>query len=496
MIPEVLVCHDVFKKALNGGQKELEVIEAVKTGKIKGWISSLTKFSLASEFGEKVLSLLTSFREIPLRPSLIESLKAGEIDVFNVELNSARQFGLKIVITAGKLREYTEFKQYSPAEFIASLESGELKRRERIPLVDLRAQLHTIYNELDEVFTSIITHNTFAASEYVRKFEDEFANYLGVKHVILTCNGTSALMLALLALGVGSGDEVVTVPFTFVATLEAIVFTGATPVLVDIDPATYTMDPSHLRKVISHRTRAIMPVHLYGQPADMDPILEIAEKYGIKVIEDACQSHGALYKGRKTGTIGHVAAFSFYPGKNLGAWGEAGAVATNDDELAAIMRKIRDHGAEKKYFYLRKGLNLRSSNFQGAVLSVKLKYLDQWNERRRELAHLYNELLRDINGVITPYEAPYARHVYHLYVIKAQRRDLLRLHLAKRGIDTGIYYPIPLHLQKAYVDLGYIKGDFPNAENAAAHVLALPMFPELEEEEVERICSAIKEFYS
>ncbi|MCD6382741.1 MAG: DegT/DnrJ/EryC1/StrS family aminotransferase [Candidatus Hydrothermae bacterium] len=362
--------------------------------------------------------------------------------------------------------------------------------------MDLKAQLHSIYGELDTMFTDIITHNAFVAGDYVRKFEEEFAQYLGVKHVVAASSGTTALFMALLALGIGEVDEVITVPFTFVATLEAIVYTGATPVFVDIDPTTYNMDPTKLRKVITNRTRAIVPVHLYGQPADMNPILELAEKYNLKVIEDACQAHGALYRGKRAGAIGDAAAFSFYPGKNLGAWGEAGAVSTNDDQLAEKLRKLRDHGAEKKYFHLTRGLNLRTINFQGAVLSVKLKHLDSWNDRRREIAFLYNELLEDVREVITPYEATFVKHVYHLYVIRAERRDALRSFLSEKGIDTGIHYPIPLHLQKAYEDLGYVRGDFPNAEEAALSVLSLPMFPELTDDEVERVAKTIKEFYS
>ncbi|MCD6086727.1 MAG: DegT/DnrJ/EryC1/StrS family aminotransferase [Candidatus Hydrothermae bacterium] len=362
--------------------------------------------------------------------------------------------------------------------------------------MDLKAQLHTIYGELDSMFTDIITHNAFVAGDYVRKFEEEFAKYLGVKHVVTASSGTTALFMALLALGIGEGDEVITVPFTFVATLEAIVYTGATPVFVDIDPTTYNMDPAKLRKVITNRTRAIVPVHLYGQPADMNPILELAEKYDLKVIEDACQAHGALYRGKRAGAIGDAAAFSFYPGKNLGSWGEAGAVSTNNDQLAEKLRKLRDHGAEKKYFHLTRGLNLRTINFQGAVLSVKLKHLDSWNDRRREIAFLYNELLEDVKEVVTPYESTFVKHVYHLYVIRAERRDALRSFLSERGIDTGIHYPIPLHLQKAYEGLGYVRGDFPNAEEAALSVLSLPMFPELTDDEVERVAKTIKEFYS
>lgn len=496
MVPDVLVAYSVLKNYLEGGKDEAGVIDAIKEGSIKGWISSETRYRLLAERGREAEKVLKYFQEIPLRADINRGLLSREdFSMGTLEVLSAGQFGLRAVVTREKSAS-TDVPCLTPDEFLGKLRSGEITRRERIPFMDLKAQLHTIYGELDSMFTDIITHNAFVAGDYVRKFEEEFAKYLGVRHVVTASSGTTALFMALLALGIGEGDEVITVPFTFVATLEAIVYTGATPVFVDIDPTTYNMDPAKLRKVITNRTRAIVPVHLYGQPADMNPILELAEKYDLKVIEDACQAHGALYRGKRAGAIGDAAAFSFYPGKNLGSWGEAGAVSTNNDQLAEKLRKLRDHGAEKKYFHLTRGLNLRTINFQGAVLSVKLKHLDSWNDRRREIAFLYNELLEDVKEVVTPYESTFVKHVYHLYVIRAERRDALRSFLSERGIDTGIHYPIPLHLQKAYEDLGYVRGDFPNAEEAALSVLSLPMFPELTDDEVERVAKTIKEFYS
>jgi dTDP-4-amino-4,6-dideoxygalactose transaminase len=303
-------------------------------------------------------------------------------------------------------------------------------------------------------------------------------------------SGTSALHLALIAAGVGPGDEVITVPFTFVATAAAIVYTGATPVFVDIDPSTFNMDPALVEAAVTPRTKAIVPVHLYGQTADMGPILDVARRHGLLVIEDACQAHGAEYEGRRAGSLADMGCFSFYPGKNLGACGEGGAVTTNNEQFARKLRMLRDWGADRKYHHVLKGFNYRLDELQAAVLRVKLKYLEEWTEARRENATRYASLLAG-SGTEVPEEAVQRRHVYHVYAIRTAGRDALQRLLEASGIRTGIHYPIPVHLQPAYSDLGYGLGDFPESERAAREVLSLPMFPELREKEIETIAEAV-----
>jgi dTDP-4-amino-4,6-dideoxygalactose transaminase len=294
---------------------------------------------------------------------------------------------------------------------------------------------------------------------------------------------------------VGPGDEVITVPDTFIATAEAISVCGGRPVFVDIEEPTYNMDPARLEAAITPRTKAIIPVHLFGQMADMDPIMAIAHKHGLRVIEDACQAHGARYKERRAGSIGDAGCFSFYPGKNLGAYGEAGAVVTNDDEIADRIRMFRDHGQQKKYHHAMVGWNARMDGFQGAVLTVKLKYIDSWNVSRRENAATYGRFLADgADGLIPPVEADYATHIYHIYAVRVKDRDTLMDALGKKGISTGIHYPIPLHLTGAYRSLGYKEGDFPVAERCAAEFVSLPMFPELTSEQIHYVADAIKEW--
>jgi dTDP-4-amino-4,6-dideoxygalactose transaminase len=308
-------------------------------------------------------------------------------------------------------------------------------------------------------------------------------------------SGTEAIWLTLLGLGIGQGDEVITVPNTFIATAEAISFCGATPVFVDIDERTYTMNPDLLETAITPRSKAVIPVHLFGQPADMDPIMKVARSNGLFVIEDACQAHGALYKGINAGGIGDAGCFSFYPGKNLGAFGEAGAVVTNDDGLAETLRILRDHGQPRKYHHSKVGWNARMDGLQGAVLSVKLRHLSNWNESRRGNARKYNELLADLNDVVTPTEAEYAKHVYHVYAVCAQDRDRLSAALTEKDIHCGIHYPIPVHLQKAYYPLRLGKSSFPVSEKCADGFISLPMFPELTEDQIAFVAEEIKGYF-
>ncbi|NJD98895.1 DegT/DnrJ/EryC1/StrS family aminotransferase [Thermococcus sp. LS1] len=359
-----------------------------------------------------------------------------------------------------------------------------------IPFVDLRREYQAIKDEIDQAIQRVLESGWFILGKELEAFEKEFAEYIGVKHVIGVNSGSDALYLAVKALGIGKGDEVITVSHTFISTVDAIARNGAKPVFVDIDPETYTMDVSQIEKAITERTKAIIPVHLYGHPADMDPIMEIAEKYELYVIEDASQAHGAEYKGRKVGSIGHIGCFSFYPTKNLGAYGDAGAVVTNDDELAEKLRMMRNYGSPKKYYHKFIGVNSRLDEIQAAVLRVKLRHLDEWNEKRRKIAKLYNELLED-SDVITPIEKEWAKHVYHLYVIRHRERDKLQKYLTEKGIKTQIHYPVPVHLQKAYLDLG-IRVKLPVTERISREILSLPIFPYLTDAEIEKIAMVVK----
>jgi dTDP-4-amino-4,6-dideoxygalactose transaminase len=361
-----------------------------------------------------------------------------------------------------------------------------------IPLVDLRAQYLTIKSDIADAIGRVLDTGQFVLGEEVEAFEQEFAAYQGASHGIALNTGTSALHLALIAAGVGPGDEVITVPFTFVATVAAIGYVGARAVYVDIDPATFTMDVDQLEGAITSRTKAIIPVHLYGQPADMDPILEIARRHGVKVIEDACQAHGAAYKGRPVGALGDAGCFSFYPGKNLGAYGEGGMVVTDNAAMAKKIRMLRDWGQDRKYHHVLKGFNYRMEGMQGSILRVKLRHLEHWTEARRTHAVEYRRLLQN-SSVEIPAEAPYARHVYHVYAVRTKDRATLQRTLQSNGIGTGIHYPVPVHLQPAYEDAAYGPGDFPHAERAANEVLSLPMYPELSFTNVEVVGAAVKE---
>jgi dTDP-4-amino-4,6-dideoxygalactose transaminase len=361
-----------------------------------------------------------------------------------------------------------------------------------IPLVDLQAQYRSIKSEIDPAVLRVLDSAQFILGEEVAAFEREFAAYCQAGECVALNSGTSALHLALLAAGVGAGDEVITVPFTFVATVSTIVYAGATPVFVDIDPVHYTMDPTAIEARITSRTKAIVPVHLYGQAADMDPILDVARRRGLVVIEDAAQAHGAEYDGRRCGSMGDIAAFSFYPSKNLGAYGEGGAAVTSNPAYARMMRTLRDWGQERKYEHRYKAFNYRMDGIQGAILRVKLRHLEAWTESRRSRALLYGRLLADAS-VQTPVTRAGARHVYHTYTVRTPERDRLQQTLRERGIHTGVHYPVPLHLQPAHLDLGYRPGDFPHAERAAREVLSLPMFAELTDAQVEHVAAAVRE---
>lgn len=364
-----------------------------------------------------------------------------------------------------------------------------------IPFVDLKAQYLSIKDEIDAAVAAVIENGRFVLGDEGVAFEAEFAAYCGVKHCIGVGSGTAALQLALKACDVGPGDEVITVSHTFIATASAVSWTGATPVFVDIDPMTYTMDVEQAAAAISPRTKAILPVHLYGQCADMDPLLALAQEHDLWVVEDACQAHGATYKGRKAGSMGHLGCFSFYPSKNLGAFGDAGAMVTNDQELAKRVRLLRNHGQVRKCYHDSKGYNSRLDEIQAAVLRVKLRCLDEWNAARRQVAAQYNELLHD--SLQIPRVRAENEHVYHLYVIASEQRDALQRHLRARGIETLIHYPVPIHCQTAYARQGDFKviSSLTTTEQVAGRVLSLPMYPELSRCNVQYGAQAISDFH-
>ncbi len=368
----------------------------------------------------------------------------------------------------------------------------------KIPLVDLKAQYSSIKEEIDEAISKVIAHGQFILGPEVGNLEKEIADYLGVKYAVGVASGTDALHLSLLACGIGSGDEVITTPFTFIATAEAIARCGAIPVFADIDPKTCNINPVQIEHKISQKTKAILPVHLYGQSADMASILEISSKYNLKVIEDCAQALGAGYRGKKVGSLGDVGCLSFFPSKVLGAYGDGGMVVTSDPEIAEHMGVLRNHGGTRKYYYSVHGFNSRLDSLQAAVLSVKLRHIDRWIEQRRNKASLYSELLGVIDGIEPPCTVAYGYHVFNYYTIRLKNpevdRDELGDFLGGRGIGTAVYYPLSLHLQDVYKSLGYKSGDFPESEGAQEQVLSLPMYPELDGKQIEEVVQTIRGF--
>jgi dTDP-4-amino-4,6-dideoxygalactose transaminase len=364
-----------------------------------------------------------------------------------------------------------------------------------VPFLDLKSQYHSIAEEIEIALRQVLNSAAFSGGPFVERFEEQFATFSQCKYAIGVGSGTEALWLSLLALGVGRGDEVITVPNTFIATVEAISLCGATPVFVDVDERSYTMDPALIEAAITPRTKAIIPVHLYGQTADMDPIMGIARKYGLLVIEDACQAHGAEYKGRRAGSIGDVGCFSFYPGKNLGAYGEAGGVVTNSQKLSAHIKMLRDHGQARKYSHAMIGVNSRMDGIQGAVLGVKLKYLASWNYARIRNAELYREYLKGLDEVILPEKMSYAHHIYHIFAVRVKNRDVFLSAMTEKGISCGVHYPIPVHLQEAYSSMGLKRGRFPVSEQFADETISLPMFPELTEEQIDHTTDVIRRYF-
>lgn len=365
-----------------------------------------------------------------------------------------------------------------------------------IPFLDLKAQYRSIKSEVLPAIELVLENTAYVLGKPVAEFEQAFAKEHGVKYCYGLSSGTDGNHAVLWALDIGPGDEVIIPANTFIATAWGATLCGATPVFVDCDPVTYNIDPAKVEEKITPKTKAIVAVHLYGQPADMDSLAEIARRRGVALVEDCAQSHIAEYKGKRVGGLSDASSFSFYPGKNLGAYGEGGAAATNNELLAKKFKMLRDHGSDRKYYHQMLGHNYRMEGIQGAVLGVKLRHLAQWTEGRRRNAALYNTYLAGIPNVATPKEMPYAKHVYHLYVIRTTRRDELQKFLETKGISTGLHYPVPLHVQEVFKGLGYRPGDFPVTERLAGEILSLPMFAELTEEQIAYVAGAIKEFHS
>lgn len=361
-----------------------------------------------------------------------------------------------------------------------------------IPLVDLKAQYNSIKDEINEAVIQTLESTQFVLGKAVASFEESFAGYMNVEHAVAVNSGTSSLHLAFLAADIQPGDEVITTPMTFIATVAAIRYTGAVPVFVDCDPKTYTIDPSQIEAKITSKTKAICPVHLYGQAAEMDAILDIAGRNSLKVIEDAAQAHGAEYKGKRVSGLGDIGCFSFYPGKNLGAYGEGGMVVTNDAGLAKKVRLMRDWGAEKKHHHDIIGFNYRMDGVQGAILGVKMKYIEEWTELRRQHAKKYDELLADVNEVTMPHTGASNRHVYHIYAVQVENRDQVIQKLWDNGIGAGMHYPVPVHLAGAHSDLGYKQGNFPVTELLSSREISLPLFPEMTDEQIVQVVETLK----
>ncbi|MBL7196445.1 MAG: aminotransferase class I/II-fold pyridoxal phosphate-dependent enzyme [Desulfobacterales bacterium] len=476
------------------------------------WISAISLNNLEhilSRLGhkEKARNFLKfiqqTFSIIPFRRSVFTSALAINTPDFEdgIQMASAGEMGMDYIIT----RNTDDFKDskvptLTPTEFLEKWNGGEFDSATSVPFLDLKAQHHQVYNEIDDKITDIIANTGFILGKHVEEFEERFTELQGAKYCIGVSSGTDALHVALLALGIGPGDKVIVPVNTFIATAEAVSLCGGEPVFVDCDKF-YNLDTEKLklkRTEVEEEQRgllkAIIPVHLYGQPANMAEIMALANEYGIEVVEDCCQAHLGRYQEKSVGGFGKFGAFSFYPGKNLGAYGEAGALITNDEKLYQRAKMIRQHGEIERYHHQVIGHNYRMEAFQGAVLATKSKYLTEWTEKRRANAELYSELLEDVEGIETPQELDETYCVYHLYVIQCDKRDDLKAYLEANGISTGLHYPVPLHMQPAYAFLGYKEGDFPVAETAAKRILSLPMYPELAEAQIRYICDKIKEF--
>ncbi len=495
---KLLLSQDLLVEALlNAEAASAELVRkcAVEEG-IQAWIlaHSVQACVGLGVAAEKIGALLEGLSQIPNNARLNElALSSSAGFEAGLQIAAARIFKIPYVVTS---KDQADTEDVSFIDIAQALEMDPSSDTDRVDFLNLNLALHPIFNQMDGWFMEIIQNTAFAGGNHVAEFEREFAEFCGSPVAIGVSNGTDALLFALLALGIKPGDEIITVPNTFIATTEAISQAGAVAVFVDVLPETYLMDPALIEEKITENTRAILPVHLYGQVSDMDAIMEIAGRHDLLVLEDACQAHGADYNGKRAGTIGHAGCFSMYPGKNLGAFGEAGCVVTDNPDIASTVTCLREHGQNRKYYHHMEGFNGRMDNLQAAALRAKLPFLDGWNENRRQVARLYQKELKGISDVMLPTVLDESAHVFHLFVILVPDPQGLSEHLKQQRIYTGFHYPVPLHLQQAYEKRGELEGSYPVSESCAARLISLPMFPELTEAQVIRVCDEIKRYFA
>jgi dTDP-4-amino-4,6-dideoxygalactose transaminase len=492
---KLLLLPDVLLAALRGTPRQaVELINRCRTDPdIQAWVLADTVAMMVGEFEQdgSLTDWLHGLSQIPVNALLnAQALEMGGDFRLALHCSAAAVFKIPWLVTEQPVPLLPKGSKLTIEQALDLKEDD----RDRVDQLNLNLGLHPIFDQVDGWFMEIIQNTAFAGGSHVSAFETEFAAFCGADYAVGLSNGTDALRFALIALGIQPGDEVITVPNTFIATTEAISQVGARPVFVDIRSDTYTLDPDLIEAKLTPRTRAIVPVHLYGQIADMAAIQKVAEQHGLKVLEDACQAHGARYRGRRAGTLGHAGAFSMYPGKNLGAFGEAGCVVTDDPAVAETIRCLREHGQTRKYVHRLEGYNGRMDNLQAAALRAKLPKLDEWNERRRDIASLYRQALSDISAVTLPAAPEPDAHVYHQFVILIPDPVALSSFLQQRDIQTAFHYPLPLHLQAAYSDRGEGPGCYPVTEHCAQRLLSLPMYPELTRRQIERVCTAVRAF--
>jgi dTDP-4-amino-4,6-dideoxygalactose transaminase len=494
---KLLLSHDLLIEALQNPETAAAQLikQCADDPGIQAWILAHTVQLCAGQgfSSDKIRQLIDGLSQIPTNARLNEQALDCQVGFeTGLQIAAAKMFKIPRVVVSNPQADAEGITFINCQE---ALNLDDAMDSQQVDFLNLNLALHPIFNRVDGWFMEIIQNTAFAGGNHVAEFEKEFADFCQISHAIGVSNGTDALLFALLAMGIQKGDEIITVPNTFIATTEAISQAGAVPVFVDVCPGSYNINPELIEEKITDKTKAILPVHLYGQIADMDAIMKIAEKHDLLVLEDACQAHGAYYKGKRAGTLGHAGAFSMYPGKNLGAFGEAGCVVTSDPDMAAKVRCLREHGQSKKYYHQIEGFNGRMDNLQAAALRGKLPFLDEWNENRRQIARLYQKELRQVSDVKLPVIDDYASHVFHLFVILVQDPHELSVYLKQRKIHTGFHYPVPLHLQEAYEGRAELQGHYPVSEQCAGQLLSLPIFPELTEKQVIRVCDEIKQYY-
>ena len=495
---KLLLQSDVFIKAEKQADPNAQLLleNCRAEFSVQAWTPANTVEILAKEgiAADRIQSVLAGISQIPVNALLNErALKTGKEYELGLLIAAANTFKIPTIVA-----DLYAGKNSTPEviDIAAALGLEDGFQSDKVNFLDLNLALHPIFNQVDGWYTDIIQNTAFAGGQHVVEFEKEFSAFCDCKYTIGLANGTDALRFALIAMGIGPGDEVITVPNTFIATTEVVSQVGATPVFVDVQETSYNIDPDLIAAKITAKTKLILPVHLYGQVADMDRIMEIAEKHNLLVLEDSCQAHGARYKGKRAGTFGHAAAFSMYPGKNLGAYGEAGCVVTNDPKIADTVNCLREHGQSKKYYHRMEGYNGRMDNLQAAALRGKLPFLDEWNQRRQEIAKWYLERWSGVEEVTCPAVADFAAHVFHLFVVLVPDAQGLSTYLNEKGVSTGFHYPLPLHQQEAYQNRIQSQGQFPVTERCAEHLLSLPIFPELTKKQVTKVCDEIISFFA